>query len=470
MNIVMYRNVRSIQAIFLLMAVFLLPAQSVADTGHMYTALDFSLFKMGSGAPVVLVVGGIQGDEPGGFSAATLLATRYTVKAGTVWVVPNLNFPSIVKRSRGIHGDMNRKFDRLDSADPEYPTVTRIQNLIRAPEVGLVLNLHDGSGYFRPKYVNSLCNASRWGQAVIIDQENLDEAAPLGQLGLTAEKVTKYVNRSLLSALHKYHVRNTRTAQGDREMEKSLSYYAVRHGKAAFGLEASKEFAVDMRAFYHLKLIEGFLHEAGVSFERDFKLSPAGVAAALQSDLSITFAGNRVLLPLEDVRPYIGFLPLPRSGSAAAIASKPIMAVVPDDGNLNVQYGNRTMTRIRPDWRDMDHGLDSMRMLVDGKEQVVFFGQVVPVRNVFSVFPVEGYRVNVIGVDSRKADESDLDLTLKHFQPRFSVDRSATLYRVEVYKNAAFAGMFLVRFGNKNQTVARDSLPGVAGAESTRGR
>ena len=45
--------------------------------------------------PVVLVVGGIQGDEPGGFSAATLLTTHYTIQKGVLWVVPNLNFPSI---------------------------------------------------------------------------------------------------------------------------------------------------------------------------------------------------------------------------------------------------------------------------------------------------------------------------------------------------------------------------------------
>ena len=58
-------------------------------------------------APVVLVVGGIQGDEPGGFSAATLLTTNYTIRKGVLWVVPNLNFPSIIKRSRGLYGDMN---------------------------------------------------------------------------------------------------------------------------------------------------------------------------------------------------------------------------------------------------------------------------------------------------------------------------------------------------------------------------
>ena len=83
------------------------------------------------------VVGGIQGDEPGGFSAATLLATRYEIAEGAVWVVPNLNFPSIIRRSRGLHGDMNRKFARLAENDPEFATVRRIQELIRHPAVGL---------------------------------------------------------------------------------------------------------------------------------------------------------------------------------------------------------------------------------------------------------------------------------------------------------------------------------------------
>lgn len=94
------------------------------------------------------------GDEPGGFSAATLLITHYRIKKGTVWVVPNLNFPSIIQRSRGLHGDMNRKFAALAETDPEYATVRRIQELIRTPGLGLVLNLHDGGA-------STALNASR---------------------------------------------------------------------------------------------------------------------------------------------------------------------------------------------------------------------------------------------------------------------------------------------------------------------
>lgn len=51
--------------------------------------------------------------------------------------------------------------------------VRRIQDLIRHPKVVLVLNLHDGSGYYRPAHEDKLRNPARWGQSVIIDQERL---------------------------------------------------------------------------------------------------------------------------------------------------------------------------------------------------------------------------------------------------------------------------------------------------------
>ena len=93
--------------------------------------LEFSLHQHRGErtGPTLLVIGGIQGDEPGGFNAASLLVTNYTITHGQVWVVPNLNFESIVHRSRGIHGDMNRKFLRVREADPEY---AQIQNAIES--------------------------------------------------------------------------------------------------------------------------------------------------------------------------------------------------------------------------------------------------------------------------------------------------------------------------------------------------
>lgn len=453
--------------LFCLLSLALFPAVvRAADDG----ALDFTTIRLGTGKEAVLVVGGIQGDEPGGFSAATLLGTRYEIHEGAVWVVPNLNFPSIIRRSRGLHGDMNRKFARLDRKDPEFHTVSRIKDLICHPRVRLVLNLHDGSGYYRPKYIDKLNNPRRWGQCIVIDQAVLADVF-MGALHDEAHAVITAVNERLIAPHHVYHIHNTRTAEGDREMEKSLSYYAVRQGKAAFGLEASKEFPVELRVYYHLQMIENFLHQAGVRFTRGFELTPDGIRQALRENLGVSFAGNRVFLPLEDVRDTVRFLPLPRDSVQKAVTSKPIMAVLPCDGQderLCIHYGNRTITLIDPDWHEMDHALDGMRVTVDGEKRFVGFGQVVRVRDSASVHAEEGYRVNAIGYDSGKRDESDLPLRHDLFQQRFSVDRQGTLFRVEVYREDRFAGMFLLRFGDSLRA-DRDILPDSPGRESRLG-
>lgn len=464
----------SFWSLFFLSHIFLfwlcLPPTLQADVCR---SLDFSTFRLGQAKRAVLVIGGIQGDEPGGFSAATLLATRYEIQEGALWVVPNLNFPSIIRRSRGLHGDMNRKFDILDKNDPEFGTVRRIQELIRQPDVSLVLNLHDGSGYYRPRYESALCSPTRWGQSVIIDQAELPNAH-LGSLAEMAEAVTEDVNRHLLDPLHKLHVHNTRTAEGDREMEKSLSYFAVRHNKAAFGLEASKEFPVALRTYYHLHMVESFLRRAGLRFSRDFELTPAGVNEALQTDLGVSFADNRIFLPLEDVRDQINYLPLPKGSPATALTSKPIMAVLPCKDRrqgICIHYGNRTITLIKPDWHEMDESIVTIDVIVDNRQERLTFGQVLDVTDSVRVQAPAGYRVNAIGYDSGRKDENGLLLRHSLFEKRFSVDRRGTLFRVEVYKNTRFAGMFLLRF-REGRTISGQRapiLPDRPGPESAMG-
>jgi predicted deacylase len=90
------------------------------------------------------VVGGVQGDEPGGFSAAALLISHYKITSGAVWVVPNLNFLSIIRCSRGVYGDMNRKFAALDPGAPEYAAVPNIKKIITDPRVAAVRHLPAG--------------------------------------------------------------------------------------------------------------------------------------------------------------------------------------------------------------------------------------------------------------------------------------------------------------------------------------
>ena len=448
----------------LALAFFFLPASVMASD-----PLDFTVHKFGNGLPVVLVVGGIQGDEPGGFSAATLLATQYTFTKGSVWVVPNLNFPSIIERSRGLHGDMNRKFATLSEKDPQFATVRRIQALVSDPQVDLVLNLHDGSGFYRPKYEDKLRNPNRWGQAVIIDMERMDGPS-LGAFDEHARRVVAEVNGNLLQDHHRYHVKNTHTDQGDPEMEKCLTWFAINHGKPAYGLEVSKEFTTEGRTYYHLHAIEAFLRLAGVEFERSFPLTFKGVRLALQSDISVAFGGERVRLPLENVRPRLsGYIPVPRDLYNDFSASKPILAVLGDQKELRVHYGNRVLTKFRPEWHDALSDVPAFQVLVDGTTRTVRPGDVVDVREHFQVQGREGYRIRAIGTGGAR-DESGKKIIKKHFRPEYSVDVGMSTFRVEAYQDKDFAGMFLVRFGNSKDGSSRKAMPGRPGPESELGR
>ncbi|MDR0477498.1 MAG: hypothetical protein LBH14_06130, partial [Desulfobulbaceae bacterium] len=76
----------------LLSCIFLCCCLLVTGAEASNSPLAFSLHKLGNGkGNTVLIVAGIQGDEPGGFHAAALLITHYTIEDGNLWIVPNLN-------------------------------------------------------------------------------------------------------------------------------------------------------------------------------------------------------------------------------------------------------------------------------------------------------------------------------------------------------------------------------------------
>lgn len=412
------------------------------------SGLEFSLHKLDSGVPgpTLLVIGGIQGDEPGGFNAASLLVSRYRITKGRVWVVPNLNFLSIIKRSRGVHGDMNRKFSKLAKGDPEYDVVSRIKSIILSPEVDLVLNLHDGSGFYRPQYEDSQHCPARWGQSVIIDQSRMDHPV-WGDLAGMGEDVVREVNRSLVDDEHIYHLKNTETAKGNEEMSKTLTFFAITNGKPAFGVEASKNFGTHYRAYYHLLVLESFMKRLGIGYERSFGPTVAAVRAAIDSDAALGFSDRRIFLDLVDVRSSLNYFPLRKDADLDFTPSNPLVTVVGRGEDYQVYYGNRRMTRLSPQFFEYDYSQKGLTMNIDGSLREVRFGERVSVRSAFCVEPEEGCRVNVIGFTTdEQGDESGLTVRETDFYKRFSVDTKGKVFRVEAYRSGRFAGMVLVDF------------------------
>ena len=410
-------------------------------------APEFTLHKMDSGqpGPTVLVIGGIQGDEPGGFHAASMLVTNYQTTSGSIWVVPNLNFSSIISRSRGLNGDMNRKFKQVGEDDPDYRAVNRIKALIRDPQIDFIFNLHDGSGFYRPTREDKMHNPNRWGQSVIIDQENI-ETPQFANVGEISRRAITQVNNRLLKEEHIYHLHNTHTHKGNKEMEKTLTYYAINNGKAAVGIEASKSLPTHERVYYHLQVMESLLSELGVGFERDFELQSKIVKRHIDNDIHIAIA-DRLMLDVAGARKQIRFVPLQQDALSKFIANNPLVAITPKKGGYRVSYGNRRMTILDPQYFDYDHSLSTIKMVIDGEQREVPLGSIVQVENNFNVSPLEGYRVNVIGWRRKGLkNESGVTITQKKIARRFSVDRKGRLFRVELYHGDRFSGMVLVKF------------------------
>ncbi|MBN1956784.1 MAG: hypothetical protein JXQ81_04145 [Desulfuromonadales bacterium] len=394
----------------------------------------------------LLVIGGVDGDEPGGFHAAATLTTHYRIGKGQLWVVPNLNFSDILKRQRG---DMNLKFVTIKKSDPDYHNVEAIKKIITRPEVGLILNLHDGSGFYHPQRLNNRRGPERWGQSCVIDQEVLT-GVPYGNLRRLAETTIQRINASTSDREHHFQLKVTHTAAAKDAIpaKKSLSFFAVRHKKPAIAVEASKEHPVHLRVYYHLVAIESFMQQLGISYQRDFSLTPTGVQQIIKNDALITLAEGRIQLELNNMRPAIGNFPMPKHQPIDHSAKNPLVTLLPAEQRYRIHYGNNRLAFLAPRYVELDHGIDTVTMEIDGRKLEVPFGSIIPVSQYFNVAAQKEYQVNVVGFPKppNRADDAHTLITLPQLETGYSIDKAGRLYRVEVYRDERFSGMILVDF------------------------
>jgi len=235
------------------------------------TAYELNIYRIYGKEPgkTLMLIGGIQGNEPGGFLSADSYADM-SLKKGNLIVVPRANFYSIIMNDRGSNGDMNRKFTHEDKdLSMDDRIVTILKKLIS--ESDYLLNLHDGAGYYNPKYISKWRNPDLFGQSIIADCDKYtvpgtDRVIPLGEI---AEKVISKVNPHIENELYRFHFMNTRTDAANsrhKEQRKSATYYALTaHNIPSFGVETSKFLpTVDLKVLFHNLVINAFMEEFGI--------------------------------------------------------------------------------------------------------------------------------------------------------------------------------------------------------------
>ena len=416
--------------------------------------LHYSLIKKDSGkeGSTLLIVGGIHGDEPGGYFAPMLLARYYKIESGNLWIVPNLNFDSIVKNSRGINGDMNRKFAKIETKDKDFDTVTEIKKLILNPKVDLTLNLHDGQGFYRDRQIDKNFNPKAWGQATIIDQQQISNAK-YGNLAEIAKKVNQETNVDLIEDVHEFNVKNTNTKSQDKAMQQSLTYFSITNNKPAFAIETSKNITqLSHKVFYQLKTIEKFMNVMNIKYSRSFELSEENIKKLLNDDGMLEIPPTKITLDLSTLKTYIKFFPMSKD-KLVYNSNNPLVAVIKDKDEYKIMNGNILVSTLKPDFIKFEHSLNDIGLIIDGKKTTAKIGSLISAKNSFQIDPINGYRINIIGYSKAGVvSEGGIRVEPKDFIKSYAIDKDETTYMVQFYKDKKFCGMVNIKFEDEKKS------------------
>ena len=396
----------------------------------------------------LLVIGGIHGNEPGGYYAAAILASHYTILSKNLWIVPNLNQDSIIKFRRGIHGDMNRKFASINRRDKDKKIVDEIKKIILSPNVSLILNLHDGHGFYRKKSEGNIYNPQAWGQTCVIDQCKLLKDKPFCDLDNIAMAVKNNINKKLLKKHHSFNVKNTNTKKDhDVDMQQSLTYFAIKHSKPAFAIETSKNLSsTSQKIFYQLVAIEEYMKIMDINFTRDFQLNKNEIEKIIKEYGTLEINHN-ILLNLNNIKKYLSYIPIKSTKNEFSF-SNPLAVVKKIRGRYYIYIANHLVLVIKPQYFKLAQDTqEEYELEVDGKRVIVPKASEIFVNDDFKISKINHVRVNIIGFYKKgMVDESNVTVSYKDINKRYSIDKNNKVFRVEFYKNDEFSSMIMVHF------------------------
>lgn len=152
-----------------------------------------SLYVISSGqpGPVVMVVGGVHGNEEAGYTAARKIS-EYKVKRGTLLVIPEANKLAIDAKRRVAPGetDLNRAFPQSSGQSPKNTLSRAIYSAIKDYKVDWLIDLHEGYDYYKNSSTDSV------GQTLIY--------YPANSTKTTAEAIVNDLNKGISSSTKKF--------------------------------------------------------------------------------------------------------------------------------------------------------------------------------------------------------------------------------------------------------------------------
>jgi hypothetical protein len=436
----------------------------------------------------MLIMGGIQGDEPGGYLAADLYADLHLEK-GNLIVVPRTNFFSIRRNNRGVYGDMNRKFGIAPPGEDDDSRIIGIlHSLMEKSDV--LLNLHEGSGFYYPVHISETRNPLKFGQCIIADDTVFTR--PDGKtvdLEGPSLRVIEEINRNIRDSEHIFRFNNHNTLSETslhKEQRKSATFHALTVvGIPAFGIETSKDIpSIETKVRYETLAINAFMKEYNIIPEHPSISLPTPeldhlvinvmgnpVPFAVKNGATLPGPAGASIYVMSIVANYERGLSLDIVGAGNSndlnritVINAPTEIKVYKDafqcGNVHVDIIQPRAQERAPDVRVFAPvRVQRFEIRVSGKNMVVSAGDTLHIirGDILEVMDVEtsggpktGLRVNFVGfVGNEKVNDAEdrgyRINTAADLMKRFSLDGDGCYYRVEALSGQRVAGTVYVR-------------------------
>ncbi len=195
-----YLLVSFLSAVMLLTAVFANPVQIEAATATQQkkvlasgkvSSTELYIIDSGKPGPVVMIVGGVHGNEKAGAKAASKY-TNLKIKKGKLLVIPEANKRALDINKRKYPGgsDFNRSFPRSSKESADTYISRAIYKTIKDYDVDWLMDMHEGFDYYKNKKTDSV------GQTLI--------HYPSTRMTSMGKKIVNTLNSNISKSIQKF--------------------------------------------------------------------------------------------------------------------------------------------------------------------------------------------------------------------------------------------------------------------------
>jgi hypothetical protein len=237
------------------------------------TQYETSLYLLASGRPGrhVLALGGVHGNEPGGWLAAERVLDRIRPENGALLIIPRANAVAVrlFARTTDAIGDLNRSYPGFEDGKPMERMALEISNIIREYHVGLVHDMHESWSFYKDRSTNG---TAFLGQTV---STNGEEGTAL--VKAVVERVNLGIQHDREELFFRdFGGRNSQDPNINPNLPRQQDIPPPGRGTSSLGLnrtfpglvsilvEMGQQQAEERRVALHVQLLEQVLAETGV--------------------------------------------------------------------------------------------------------------------------------------------------------------------------------------------------------------